>query len=53
MYAPFNIIPSLWGMNIRVPWVDEPSLWPFFGIIMFLISLMIIELVIFKKLKWF
>jgi hypothetical protein len=53
VYAPFNIIPGIWGMNVKVPFMDAESLWPFFGIMMFLICLMIAQLLVFKKLKWF
>lgn len=53
IYAPFNIIPGLWGMNVKVPWRDEDSLWPFFGMIMVLCLILFIQLAFFKKLKWF
>jgi Mg2+ and Co2+ transporter CorA len=52
IYAPLNVIPNLFGMNVQVPWQNTESLWPFFGIFMTAISLVIIELFIFKKLKW-
>lgn len=52
IYAPLNVIPNLFGMNVQVPWQDTESLWPFFGILMTAISLVIVELFIFKKLKW-
>jgi hypothetical protein len=53
IYAPFNIIPGFFGMNVLVPWKDAESLWPFFGIILFCCLLMFLQLLFFKKLKWF
>lgn len=53
IYAPFNIIPSIWGMNITIPFQEDKTLWPFFGIVFFLIFLFFGQLVLFKKLNWF
>jgi Mg2+ and Co2+ transporter CorA len=52
IYAPLNIIPNLFGMNVKVPWQDVETTWPFFGILMFSLGLVIVELFVFKKLKW-
>ncbi len=52
IYAPMNIIPNIFGMNVKVPWQSTESLWPFFGIISVSIFLVFVELIIFKRLKW-
>ncbi|KAK0748614.1 hypothetical protein B0T21DRAFT_344249 [Apiosordaria backusii] len=31
--VPLNVVTGLFGMNVPVPWVDEKSLAPFFGIL--------------------
>ena len=53
IYAPFDIVTSLFGMNIRVPFQDNETLWPFFGLLMILFILFLGQLFLFKKLKWF
>lgn len=53
IYAPFDIVASLFGMNIRVPFQDQESLWPFFGILMGLFVLFLCQLYLFKRLNWF
>lgn len=53
VYAPFDIVASLFGMNIPVPFQNNKTLWPFFGIIAILFVILLIQLAIFKKLKWF
>lgn len=53
IYAPFDIVASLFGMNIRVPFQDNETLWPFFGLLMVLFILFLGQLLLFKKLKWF
>lgn len=53
IYAPMNIIPGLWGMNVKVPWdgSESSSMSPFIVICCFLIFLIFIQLIAFKK--WF
>lgn len=53
IYAPFDIVAALFGMNVPIPFEHSESLWPFFGIIGFLILIFIIQLVLFKRLGWF
>jgi Mg2+ and Co2+ transporter CorA len=53
IYAPFDIVASLFGMNIKVPFQDQESLWPFFGILMGLFVLFLCQLYLFKRLNWF
>ncbi|ORX77571.1 Mg2+ transporter protein [Basidiobolus meristosporus CBS 931.73] len=37
--VPMNIITGLWGMNVRVPGQDDPNLYWFFGIVIFMVVL--------------
>jgi Mg2+ and Co2+ transporter CorA len=53
IYAPFDIVAALFGMNVPIPFQHSESLWPFFGIIGFLILIFIIQMVLFKRLGWF
>jgi len=55
IYAPMNIIPGLFGMNVKVPWVgtEVDSTFPFILICILLIILIIAQLFAFRKLKWF
>lgn len=54
IYAPMNIIPGLFGMNVKVPWVgsEVDSTDPFIYICVLLLFLILIQLYAFKKLKW-
>ena len=55
IYAPMNIIPGLFGMNVKVPFVgsEVDNLQPFFFICFSLLILLIVQMFIFRKLKWF
>lgn len=55
IYAPMNIIPGLFGMNIKVPGVstEVENLVPFISICLSLLLLIIVQMFAFKKLKWF
>jgi Mg2+ and Co2+ transporter CorA len=53
IYSPINIVSGLWGMNIQVPFKDTDSYWPFLGMIMFFMTILVLQLMIIKKLKWF
>jgi len=54
IYAPMNIIPGLFGMNVKVPWVgtETDSLNPFVYICVLLLLFILIQLFVFKRLKW-
>lgn len=53
IYAPFDIVAALFGMNVRVPFQDSETLWPFFGILAVLIIIFFCQLILFKRLNWF
>ena len=54
IYAPMNIIPGLFGMNVKVPWEgsDHNSTDPFVYICFLLAFFIIIQLYVLKKLRW-
>lgn len=54
IYAPMNIIPGLFGMNVKVPFVgsEVDSTNPFVYICFVLILLIFAQLFVFHKLKW-
>ena len=52
LYGSVNIVPTIWGMNIKVPLKDVDNYWPFFGGVVFLIGLMFLQLYIFYKWGW-
>ncbi len=52
LYVPLNLLPNIFGMNVKLPMQDVDNYWPFFGILGIAISLVVILLLIFKKLKW-
>ena len=33
VFVPYTIVAALFGMNVRVPWQDVDSTWPFWGIV--------------------
>jgi Mg2+ and Co2+ transporter CorA len=55
IYAPMNIIPGLFGMNVKVPWQgdDNKTTLPFGIIVLVLAILLIVQLYVFRRLKWF
>ena len=53
IYAPFDVVAALFGMNVPVPFQDTESLWPFYGIVFFLMIVFIGQLILFKLLKWY
>jgi Mg2+ and Co2+ transporter CorA len=55
IYAPMNIVLGLFGMNVKVPWegTDFKTINPFIGICGLLMFIILIQLWIFRKLKWF
>ncbi|KAK6584554.1 hypothetical protein PZA11_002778 [Diplocarpon coronariae] len=50
--VPLNLVCGLFGMNVSVPWKDNPSLGPFFGILGFLVVFSIMALVLAKRLRY-
>jgi len=55
IYAPVNMIPGLFGMNVKVPFQSDNnnSILPFTVICLTLAVLLILQLYLFKWLKWF
>ncbi|KAK2628624.1 hypothetical protein QTJ16_001727 [Diplocarpon rosae] len=51
--VPLNLVCGMFGMNVAVPWKDNPSLGPFFGILGFLVVFCIMALGLAKRLKYF
>jgi Mg2+ and Co2+ transporter CorA len=52
LYIPLNLLPNIFGMNVKLPFQDYDNYWPFFGILGLAIMLVIIIFFAFKKLKW-
>lgn len=52
LFMPLTLASGIWGMNVQVPWSDVEGLGPFFGIIGFMILVIIIMLICFKKRSW-
>ncbi len=52
LYIPLNLLPNIFGMNVKLPFQDYDNYWPFFGILGLAIALVIIIFFAFKKMKW-
>jgi Mg2+ and Co2+ transporter CorA len=52
LYIPLNLLPNIFGMNVKLPFQEYDNYWPFFGILSLAILLVIIIFFAFKKLKW-
>jgi len=52
IYGSINICPIIWGMNIKVPFKDVDTYWPFFTMLIFSIGLIFLQLLIFSKFGW-
>lgn len=50
--VPLNVVTGLFGMNVYVPWRDEMTLAPFFGILGSLIVFCLICLLVARRLKY-
>lgn len=52
LFMPLTLASGIWGMNVPVPWADVDGLAPFFGILGFMVLVIIIMLIYFKKKNW-
>lgn len=50
--VPLNIITGLFGMNVKVPWMDDGTLNAFGGICAFLVSFCLFGLLIAKRMRY-
>ncbi|KAK1966764.1 cora-like Mg2+ transporter [Colletotrichum sublineola] len=50
--VPLNIVCGLFGMNVMVPWRDENSLVPFFGILGALVVFAFLSLVLARRFRY-
>lgn len=52
LIMPLSLASGIWGMNVQVPWQNDTSLGPFFGILGFMCIVIICMLIYFKKRSW-
>jgi len=52
LIMPLALASGIWGMNVEVPWQNTPHLGPFFGILGFMIIIIVCMLIYFKKRSW-
>lgn len=50
--VPMHVVTGLFGMNVKVPWKDEDTLAPFFGIMGTIISIAILCLAIARRMRY-
>jgi len=49
----FSFVPVIFGMNIKIPFLDVDNYWPFFASLFITLGFSFFQLIIFKRLKWF
>ncbi|KAJ3575960.1 hypothetical protein NPX13_g3858 [Xylaria arbuscula] len=49
--VPLNIVTGLFGMNVRIPFMDGPDLHAFFGILGSLVAFVILSLLLARRLR--
>lgn len=49
---PLTFITGLFGMNVKVPWDRENSLLPFFGLCIFMLLLVSVQMAVFRLKRW-
>jgi hypothetical protein len=52
MFLPLQLISGMWGMNCMVPFQDVENTWPFYGLTIAMVMIVVVFWVIFKRLKW-
>lgn len=52
LLVPLNLICSVFGMNVDVPWREVSGLGPFFGIVGFLFLIVVIFIAVAKRMKY-
>ncbi|KAL0937225.1 CorA-like Mg2+ transporter [Colletotrichum truncatum] len=52
VFVPLNLISSLFGMNVKVPWQGEDSLVPFYGIVGVLLVFPIVAFLITRRARY-
>ena len=50
--VPLNVISSLFGMNVPIPWADSGSLLPFFMILVVMVVLMLVLITLSRWRRW-
>jgi magnesium transporter len=50
--VPLNLVCGLFGMNVKVPWMDSDSLIPFFVILGSLLVFVVISLMIARRMRY-
>lgn len=50
--VPLNVVTGLFGMNVRVPWMDDENLTAFFGILGSLLGFIVIALCVARFYRW-
>lgn len=50
--VPLNVVTGLFGMNVRVPWMDDENLYAFFGILGGLVTFCLVALAIARRFRY-
>jgi Mg2+ and Co2+ transporter CorA len=52
LFMPLTLASGIWGMNVQVPFEGITHLGPFFGILGFMVLVIIVMIIYFKKQSW-
>jgi Mg2+ and Co2+ transporter CorA len=52
VFGTLTVLTGLYGMNVRLPFVSDDSVWPFWGIVLVGATITAVLYLIFRRNEW-